>query len=511
MEDKEASNSKGTPTKKARRVCHYNVDWESPYDSLKAVTHHAEAKKRKECESAAAMSHRMKSFFTPKGSAQSEKVGIAELTEVYHSIKHHISYVAHDCSLKVLKQVINDSDIVKQMTGGRTKCTALVNQGLFPYSMELVQEDLKNDVPFSVANDASNKDSFEDSISIKERLCEVMDKSRLPWSRVTAYGADNASVNFGVNNPVFQKLKSEENNDIIDAHCNDHIFHNCAKNALKVMPVDVENIVMKVFTEFSCSAKKREDLKECFDFFESEYREVIRHVPTRWLSLFKALDRMLSPWGPLKRYFIERGSDNCPTALWAILSDQENEISVHVALKKGYLPDHEVEKFTKNATNAYHRALAYIEKWYPFENQNYKTFSCLNLECGRLPTLELLSISPWKQQTPPEQIYDELAALLSVFPSLKLEGNSIEMWCNFFQKEEAPNLLKIVQFVCSVPVSNAFVERIFSVMGNVWTDERNRVAVNTVKSELCIFFNISSNCTEFKDAISTNKPLLKAV
>ncbi|GFX56333.1 uncharacterized protein TNCV_2242651 [Trichonephila clavipes] len=179
------------------------------------------------------MSHRMKSFFTPKGSTQSEKVGIAELTEVYHSIKHHISYVAHDCSLKVLKQVINDSDIVKQMTGGRTKCTALVNQVLFPYSMELVQEDLKNDVPFSVANDASNKgnrksppsvaiqyfspksgichkildfyeDSFEDSTSIKERLCEVMDKSRLPWSRVTAYGADNASVNFGVNNSVFK-------------------------------------------------------------------------------------------------------------------------------------------------------------------------------------------------------------------------------------------------------------------------------------------------------------------
>ncbi|GFU11385.1 DUF1758 domain-containing protein [Trichonephila clavipes] len=116
------------------------------------------------------------------------------------------------------------------MTGGRTKCTALVNQVLFPYFMELVQEDLKNDVPFSVATDASN-------------------------------------------------------------------------------------------------IKKREHLKECFDVFESEYREVIRHVPTRWLSLFKALDRMLSSWGPLKRYFIERGSDNCPTALWAILSDQENEIS----------------------------------------------------------------------------------------------------------------------------------------------------------------------------------------
>ncbi|GFT63100.1 hypothetical protein TNCV_1801651 [Trichonephila clavipes] len=69
MEDKEASKSKGTPTKKTRRVCHYNVDWESrfvwlnkcdedntkaianceknsftvAYDGLKVVTHHAEA------------------------------------------------------------------------------------------------------------------------------------------------------------------------------------------------------------------------------------------------------------------------------------------------------------------------------------------------------------------------------------------------------------------------------------------------------------------------------------
>ena len=38
-----------------------------------------------------------------------------------------------------------------------------------------------------------------------------------------------ASVNYGVINSVYQKLQSEENNDIIAAHCNDHILHNCAK------------------------------------------------------------------------------------------------------------------------------------------------------------------------------------------------------------------------------------------------------------------------------------------
>ncbi|GFW70876.1 hypothetical protein TNCV_3366261 [Trichonephila clavipes] len=108
MEDKEASNSKETPTKKARRVCHYNVDWESPYDGLKAVTHHAEAKKHKEWESAAAMSSPNEVFlYTKKGSAQSEKVGIAELISRFtHSIKHHISL----CCSRLLLESIKTSD-----------------------------------------------------------------------------------------------------------------------------------------------------------------------------------------------------------------------------------------------------------------------------------------------------------------------------------------------------------------------------------------------------------------
>ena len=72
-------------------------------------------------------------------------------------------------------------------------------------------------------------------------------------------------------------------------------------------------------------------------------------------------------------------------------------------------------------------------------------------------------------------------------------------------------MLKIVQFVCSIPVSNAFVERIFSVIGNVWTDERNLLFVNTVKRELYLLFNLGACCTEFKDTISCNKRLLKAV
>jgi hypothetical protein len=38
-----------------------------------------------------------------------------------------------------------------------------------------------------------------------------------------------------------------------------------------------------------------------------EYEYVLRHVLRRWLSLFKALERVLSPWPAIKQYFIQKG------------------------------------------------------------------------------------------------------------------------------------------------------------------------------------------------------------
>lgn len=55
------------------------------------------------------------------------------------------------------------------------------------------------------------------------------------------------------------------------------------------MSVHFENVVLKIFAEFTCSTKKREPLKKCFDLlFENEYKDVIGHVLTRVAySLFK--------------------------------------------------------------------------------------------------------------------------------------------------------------------------------------------------------------------------------
>lgn len=93
------------------------------------------------------------------------------------------------------------------------------------------------------------------------------------------------------------------------------------------MSFDVETLILKVFKEFSSSAKKTEELKSCFEFCEQEYQNVLRHVVTRWLSLFTALDRLIKCWPSIKTYFISQGKKECETIIWKFIKDQADEIS----------------------------------------------------------------------------------------------------------------------------------------------------------------------------------------
>lgn len=68
----------------------------------------------------------------------------------------------------------------------------------------------------------------------------------------------------------------------------------------------------------------------------------------------------------------------------------------------------------------------------------------------------------------------------------------------------------MIQSVFSIPCSNAYVERIFSVMNHSWTDNRNRLSEETVKAELCIRLNLSCSCEEFFENVKFKTDLLKA-
>ena len=114
------------------------------------------------------------------------------------------------------------------------------------------------------------------------------------------------------------------NDGIIKANCSAHIVHNTLKFALGNLNVDIENIVLKIYSHFSMSAKRRETLKEFHIFVETEFHEILRHVPTRWLSLHPCIERILLSWKALSSHFLSRPAECSKQLLKLLMIDNES-------------------------------------------------------------------------------------------------------------------------------------------------------------------------------------------
>ena len=97
-------------------------------------------------------------------------------------------------------------------------------------------------------------DSDETSAAIHNQIVTKLEENGLELDMISAYSADNASVNYGRYNSVLQKLK-ENNNCILKANCVAHIAHNSAKHAGDRLNIDFENVVNKTFSHFSSSTE----------------------------------------------------------------------------------------------------------------------------------------------------------------------------------------------------------------------------------------------------------------
>lgn len=71
---------------------------------------------------------------------------------------------------------------------------------------------------------------------------------------------------------------------LILENINLHI-HNAFKHNLQKLDFDVKAVVLKIYSHFSLSTSRREDSKSFFDFAQVDWEELVKHVPTRWLTL----------------------------------------------------------------------------------------------------------------------------------------------------------------------------------------------------------------------------------
>ena len=100
----------------------------------------------------------MKLFLDSVNTPEELKVIASEVSNIYHSVKHHHSYRSLDCGMKLNHKLFSDSNICMKTHCGRTKAEAIVENVVCDLSIEKhVNFLLKNNLKFSIAIDAYNK------------------------------------------------------------------------------------------------------------------------------------------------------------------------------------------------------------------------------------------------------------------------------------------------------------------------------------------------------------------
>ena len=122
-----------------------------------------------------------------------------------------------------------------------------------------------------------------------------------------AIGADNASVNMGKKNSIKTRVLAC-NSSVYFNGCACHIVHNTSASAGSafscVTGFDVEDMMVDLYYWFNYSTKRKNKLAEYAEFCDQEYRKIVKHLSTRWLSLEKSITRMLRQYPSLKSYFL---------------------------------------------------------------------------------------------------------------------------------------------------------------------------------------------------------------
>ena len=111
-----------------------------------------------------------------------------------------------------------------------------------------------------------------------------------------------------------------------------------------------------------------------------------------------------------------------------------------------------------------------------------------------------------------DKLYDEFCVLRKVHLELiSSNSNVVDRWVKFFAslQPEYTEMLRVVSYLLSIPVSNANCERVFSIMNGLCTDSRNRMGIDVVKVELMIKINFHLSCNDFYELIHQHRELLQ--
>ncbi|KAJ8017756.1 Zinc finger MYM-type protein 6 [Holothuria leucospilota] len=227
-----------------------------------------------------------------------------------------------------------DSNIAKQYACGRTKTWHVV-QSLAENDAKDLATRMKHH-PYSLATDGSTDmesiklypvlvKSFDPVLG--QMVCELLSMKQsterstgenifnllnneltswsIPWSNCVSFGTDNASVMLGKHKGVATLIKQKNPNTYI-AGCPCHLMHLAAQKGGgggKCLQYQIDELLVDIWYYIDESQLRHQAIINIQQEHGIEVRKILKHVSTRWLSLGKAIKRLLENWDVLLNFF----------------------------------------------------------------------------------------------------------------------------------------------------------------------------------------------------------------
>ena len=99
--------------------------------------------------------------------------------------------------------------------------------------------------------------------------------------------------------------------------CPCYIIHNTAHKGSAGFTCntkfDVEDFCIDIFYYFDRSTKRNNALQGYAEFCDQGYRDILKHINVRWLSLERAVERILLQYSSLRAYVLRENAPKSAT------------------------------------------------------------------------------------------------------------------------------------------------------------------------------------------------------
>lgn len=289
-------------------------------------------------------SNRQKILDIPKNHLK-YNIYVAEARNCLFVIKHG-SLRSVDHLTKMNQNIFCDSEIAKNMSLSRTKCSKIVVNVLYPHFKEMLKKSMVTG-PYSIIIDESTDRTIikylgivvkyfdninlkcetkfmklqplenSDASAITSAVLDVLKEFDLKIEIMIGIGTDNANVMTGPNSGVYKRLK-DLNPRLILVPCVCHSLQLAVSAATSnTIPSDIEFMVNETYSWFSYSSLRQSQYRKLYSLINDGQNplKIVKKCATRWLSIQVAVSRLCEQYLELKTHFaLAEKNEKCSKA-----------------------------------------------------------------------------------------------------------------------------------------------------------------------------------------------------